>query len=160
MHNPKRDRTRPRRRRQGHESSASAASASPSNAGEGNAKYKASVPPLRIRGATGPADELLEWLRREAGFSYHYPHSLSAGLEDGLFIARFRSRKERGLFLTDFRAHVPKTPWRGIALAFEDDASDTKATAPRSSSRSGRDRNGVEPRGQLCRSPLCRRCCL
>ena len=141
VYNPKRDRTRPRRRRQGQDSSASAASASSSNAGEGNAKYEAYVPPVRIRGAAGPAADLLEWLRQEAGFSYHYPHSLSAGQEDGLFIARFRSRKERGLFLTEFGAHVPKAPWKGIALAFEDDASDTKATAPRSSARSGRDRS-------------------
>jgi hypothetical protein len=141
VYNPKRDRARPRRRRQGQDSSASAASASSSNAGEGNAKYEAYVPPVRIRGAVGPAADLLEWLRQEAGYSYHYPHSLSAGQEDGFFIARFRSRKERGLFLTEFGAHVPKAPWKGIPLAFEDVASDNKATAPRSSARAGRDRS-------------------
>ena len=116
-YNPRRDRTRTRRRREGQDSSASGASASSTSTGEGNAKYEPSVPPVRIRGAVGPAADLLEWLRQEAGHSYHYPHSLSAGKEDGLFIARFRSRKERGQFLSEFGAHVPKAPWKGVTLS-------------------------------------------
>ena len=137
----RRDRPRNRKRREGHDSYASAASSSSTTTGGGNAKYEASVPPLRIRGATGPAAELLEWLRDEAGSSYHFPHSLSAGQEDGLFIAKFRSRKERGLFLTEFGDHVPEAPWKGVSLSFEDDASVTKDSAPRQSARSGRDRS-------------------